>query len=261
MVEAIGAVCVLQDLKRILEERTERERQSNLGKILDELAEKHITQEQLKNAHAGDLERDRFEAAQMCDNFSSEYHVVSQVGSAADVEHGFLGVKEVRDMLSTVQAWPPVIAVYSVTTAVTDVDTTVAKTKAPSLEIAKCLDKEVNSTVKESAGEVPQQSRSLLAMVQLGLQGLRSTAPQQSLQQWKSLLVMVKLGLLGLQWPQQNSYSHNVLVSFMMKLGLLSSQGIVPRKIRTCLRRSHRFTLSWRTRNACLRPSQRKFGK
>ena len=78
--------------KGILVERTERERQSNLGKILDELAERHITQEQLKNAHAGDLERDRFDAPQMRDNASSENHVVSQVVSAADVERGFFGV-------------------------------------------------------------------------------------------------------------------------------------------------------------------------
>ena len=40
----------------------------------------------------------------------------------------------------------------SATTAVTDFDTTVAKTEVRSLEIAKCSDKAVNSTVKESAG-------------------------------------------------------------------------------------------------------------
>ena len=55
--------------------------------------------------------------------------MVSQVGSAADVEHGFLGVKEVRDVLSTVQARLPENAVCSATTAVSDVDATVAKTE------------------------------------------------------------------------------------------------------------------------------------
>ena len=118
------------ELKELLVERTERERQSYLGKILDEMAEKYITQEQLKNAHAGDLERDRVEAAQMRDmlsNASSEYRVVIQGGSerqsvhlktneklcevistqeeiqvarSADVEHGFLEAKELQDMLS-----------------------------------------------------------------------------------------------------------------------------------------------------------------
>ena len=94
LVEATGAVRVLQEemceLTGILVERTERERQSNLGKILDEVAEMHITQRAAqerarRRLGTGPL----FEAAQMRDNASSEYHVVSQVGSAADVEHGF----------------------------------------------------------------------------------------------------------------------------------------------------------------------------
>ena len=67
LVVASGAVRVLQEemceLERTLVERTKRERQLNLGKILNELAENHITQKQLKIAHAGDLERDRLEAA------------------------------------------------------------------------------------------------------------------------------------------------------------------------------------------------------
>ena len=224
LVEAIGAVRILQkemcELKGSVVERTERERQSNLGKLWDELAEEHITQEQLKKAHAGDLERDRFEAAQMRDNASSEYHVVSQVGSAADVEHAFfLLVKEVREMLSTVQARPLGIAVYSATTAATDVDTTVAKTEARSPGIAK-QSAMVKLGLLRLPSTAPQQSQCLLAMVLPGLQCLRSTVPQQSLQQWKSLLAKVKLGLLGLQsaWSQQNPYSQSLLVSFMRKL-------------------------------------------
>ena len=91
-----GAMCWLAGAVRTLQKEVYELKgtrgahgQSYLGKILDELAEKHITQEQLKHAHAGDLERDRFEAAQMRDNASSEYHVVSRVGWAAGVEHGF----------------------------------------------------------------------------------------------------------------------------------------------------------------------------
>ena len=110
------------------------ERQTYLGKIQDELAEKHITEEQFKNAYARDLERDRIQAAQMRDmlsNARSEYQAVSQVGSerqrvhqktneklgeimyakeepqfarAADVEHGLLDAKELQDMLSTVRS-------------------------------------------------------------------------------------------------------------------------------------------------------------
>ena len=152
-----GAVRALQkevrELKEPHVERTEIERQSYRGKMQDELAERHITQEQLQNAHSGDLERDRQEAVEMHDNASSEYHVVSQVGSATDVEHGFWVVKEVRDVLSTVHALPPGIAMYSATTAVTAVDTTDAKTEARLLEIAKCIDKAVYSTVAESGGE------------------------------------------------------------------------------------------------------------
>ena len=44
--------------------------QSYPGKIQHELAEKH-TKEQFKNAHGGDLQRDRCEAAQMCDMMPS----------------------------------------------------------------------------------------------------------------------------------------------------------------------------------------------
>ena len=158
LVEAIGAARVLQEemcvLKEILVERTVRERQSNLGKIFGELAEEHITQKQLENAHAADLERDRFEAAQMRDDASSEYHVVSEVGSAADVEHGFLGVKEVRDILSTVHARSPGIAKHS---AVTAVGTTVAKTEARPLGTVKYM-ATAKSILAEIFGELHEEA-------------------------------------------------------------------------------------------------------
>jgi len=110
------------------------EREGELSRTASLLKDMTFSQEQLKTAHAEDLERSRFEAAQMRDmlsNARSEYQAVTQVDSerqrvhqktneklgelisvqeelqvarAADLEHGRLEAKELGDMLSTVRS-------------------------------------------------------------------------------------------------------------------------------------------------------------
>ena len=98
----------------------------------------HTTQEQLKNAHTGDLERDRVEAAQMGYN-----------------------ARAVDTTVAKAEARPPEFAKYS---AVTAVDTTVAKAEARPLEYAKysavtAVDSAAEkSVVAEPPGELHEEA-------------------------------------------------------------------------------------------------------
>ena len=150
-------------------------------------------------------------------------------------------VKEVQDMLSTFQARPQGIAVYSATTAVTDVDTTVAKTEALSPGIAKH-----SATTGDGEARPPGTAKYGATVV--------ATTMAKSIGDGEAR----PPGTAKSAWPQQNPYSQNLLVSFMRKLGppgpeqvprpassvqqlrslltklgLLSSRSTVPQKIRT----------------------------